>query len=181
MLGLQSCSESQWRRIVQWLEGHVTQLAQWSCEQARELVRQRGDKESWVASYDGFYLTREHYSNNSSATLHDFATGNITWFRHRTKRGDGHNWEGTSCGAENDMLDDILTEVKETGFTISEMVTDKDSSVNSYCQHFRGNNHLLQQPLRKDKQLGVIVQSCLVVYLTFSVELWVYQVHHQQL
>ncbi len=66
-----------------------------------------------------------------------FATGNITWFRHRTKRGDGHNWEGTSCGAESDMLDDILTEVKETGFTISEMVTDKDSSVNSiYCQHF---------------------------------------------
>ncbi len=124
------------RRIVQWLEeGHVTQLAQWSCDQAREQVRQRGDKESWVASYDGF--TRGHYSNNSSATLHDFATGNITWFRHRTKRGDGHNWEGTSCGAESDMLDDILTEVKETGFTISKMVTDKDLSVNSiYCQHF---------------------------------------------
>ncbi len=120
----------------------MTQLAQWSCDQAREQVRQRGDKESWVASYDGFYLTHGHYSNNSSATLHDFATGNITWFRHRTKRGDGHNWVGTSCGAESDMLDDILMEVKKTGFTISEMVTDKDSSVNCCaCVHACAGPH----------------------------------------
>lgn len=137
LLGLPPCSESQWRRIIEWMEGHVTHLAELSCEQARDRVRERGDQDRWIASYDGFYLTRGHYSNNSSATLHDFASGNITWFRHRTKRGDSHNWEGTSCGAESDMLEEILREVKETGFTISEMVTDKDSSVNSiYCQYF---------------------------------------------
>ena len=137
MLGLPSCSEKLWRRIIDWLEKHITSLADWTCEQVREQVRQRGDQESWVTSYDGFYLTRGHYSNNSSATLHDHNTGSIAWYKHRTKCGSHHNWEGTSNGAEADMLDDILGEVVKADFTVSEMVTDKDSSMNSiYCRHF---------------------------------------------
>ena len=86
---------------------------------------------------DGYYLTRGHYSNNSSATLHDYSTRHIAYFKHRTKRGVGHNWKGTSGGAEADMLDEILREVKEAGFIIAEMVTDKDTSMNAiYCKHF---------------------------------------------
>ena len=50
------------------------------------MIVQRGDAKKWVASFDGFYLTRGHYSNNASATIHDFR-------------------EGTSGGAEGDMLD----------------------------------------------------------------------------
>lgn len=46
----------------------------------------------------GTDLTRGHHSNNSSATLHDYSSGKIAWFAHRTKRGNGHNWEGTSGG-----------------------------------------------------------------------------------
>ena len=53
---------------------------------------------SWVASFDGFYLTRGHYSNNSSATLHDFTSDKIAWFAHRTKQGQQANWHGTSAG-----------------------------------------------------------------------------------
>ena len=86
MLGIPSCSKSQWQRIVEWTEKHVTELAEWSCEQ----VRKRGDHQQWVASYDGFYLTRGHYSNNSSGTLHDYSTGSVAWFTHRTKRENGH-------------------------------------------------------------------------------------------
>ena len=52
----------------------------------------------------GGYLKRGHHSNNSSATLHDYASGKIAWFEHRTKHGKGHNWDGTSAGAEADML-----------------------------------------------------------------------------
>ena len=90
-----------------------------------------------MASYDGFYLTRGHYSNNSSATLHDYKTGKVAWFEHRTKRGPGHNWEGTSNGAESDMLDSIMQKVSDAGFTLSEIVTDKDSSVNAiFTRHF---------------------------------------------
>ena len=46
----------------------MTELAEWSCKTVRERIEKRGDKDKWVASFDGFYLTRGHYSNNSSAT-----------------------------------------------------------------------------------------------------------------
>ena len=48
MLGLPSCSEKQWRRIIEWLEKHITSLADWTWEQLREQVRQRGDQESCI-------------------------------------------------------------------------------------------------------------------------------------
>ena len=50
----------------------MTELAEWSCKTVRERIEKRGDKDKWVASFDGFYLTRGHYSNNSSATIHDY-------------------------------------------------------------------------------------------------------------
>ncbi len=35
------------------------------------------------------------------------------------------------------MFDEILGKVKSTGFRVSEVITDKDSSVNSiFCRHF---------------------------------------------
>lgn len=137
MLGIPSCSKTQWSRITEWTEKHVTELANWSCEQVRNQIRQRGDHQQWVASYDGFYLTRGHHSNNSSATLHDYRTGNIAWFAHRTKRGPGHNWEGTSNAAEGSMFDELLEKAKNEKFVIKEIVTDKDSSGNAiFCNHF---------------------------------------------
>ena len=78
-------------------------------------VLQSGKK--WVASFDGFYLTRGHYSNNASATIHDHKTGDIAWFTHRTKKGPGHNWEGTG-GAES-MFDEVMGKVKDAGFNIT--------------------------------------------------------------
>ena len=65
----------------------------------------------WVASLDGFHLTRGHYSNNSSATIHDYYGGGVAWFTHRTKKGPGHNWVGTSGGAESDMFDEVLRQL----------------------------------------------------------------------
>ena len=93
-------------------------------------------------------LTRGHYSNNSSATLHDFSTGKIAYFAHRTKRGPGHNWSGTSAGAEANMLDELLGKVRQDGLVVQEMVSDKDTSVNAtFCRHFpEGNGHILLQP-----------------------------------
>lgn len=137
MLGLPHCSDSQWERITEWLEKRVTEVADWTCEQVRMSIKKRGDQKKWIASYDGYYQTRGHYSNNSSATLHDYSTGNIAWYKNRTKRGMHHNWEGTSAGAEANMLDEILMEVKQEGFAISEIVADKDSSLNSiFCRYF---------------------------------------------
>ena len=89
MLGLPHCSEKHWVDIIGWLGEHVTKIAEWSCFQVLESVEKRGDKDAWVTSYDGYYLTRGHYSNNSSATLHDYSTGHIAYFKHRTKRGMG--------------------------------------------------------------------------------------------
>ena len=122
------------------LEEQVTELAKWSCGQVQQEIM--GVKQ-WTASFDGFYLTGGgwggggHYSNNSSATLHDFSTGKIAYFAHRTKRGPGHNWRGTSAGAEVDMLDELLDKVRQDGLVVQEMVSDKDTSVNAtFCRHF---------------------------------------------
>ena len=91
MLDLPLVSDRQWGRTVAKLEEHVTALAKWSCHQVRDEIRKRGDQLQWMATYDGFYLTRGHYLNNSSSSLHDFKTGKVAWFKHRTKRGAGHN------------------------------------------------------------------------------------------
>ena len=101
----------------------MTRLAEASCEAVRDAIRERGDDDQWIASYDGFYLTRGHYSNNSSATLHDYVTGKVAWFTYCTKRGKEHNWEGTSAGAEGDMFDEVLRKSKEAGFNVKEVVT----------------------------------------------------------
>ena len=136
-LGLPPCSQTQWQRIVKKMEQQVNLLAEWSCSRVRQMIVQRGDDKKWVASFDGFYLTRGHYSNNASATIHDHKTGDIAWFTHRTKKGPGHNWEGTSGGAEGDMFDEVMGKVKDAGFNITEIITDKDSSTNAiFCRHF---------------------------------------------
>ena len=137
MLGLLSCCKDTFHAITEKLEGCVTELAEWSCNEMREAIKARGDYEKWVASFDGFYLTKGHYSNNSSATIHDYATGKVAWFCHRTKRGTGHNWEGTSVGAEGDMFEEMMRSVKAARFVVRKTITDKDSSINViFCRHF---------------------------------------------
>ena len=71
-------SEKSWDKAVAWLANHVEKLVMSSCIQVRQNILNRGNMLTWVAL---FYLTRGHYSNNSSATLHDFTS----WFAHRTK------------------------------------------------------------------------------------------------
>ena len=122
MLGLPPCSQTQWQNILKRLEPRVAALAEWSCGQVRKEIVMRGDEKKWIASFDGFYLTRGHYSNNASASMHDFVGGGIAWYTHRTKRGPGHNWEGTPAGAEGDMFDEVLGMVKEAGFDIQEII-----------------------------------------------------------
>ena len=61
----------------------------------------------------------------------------IAWFAHRTKRGPGANWVGTSSGIEGDMLKEILADVKSKGFTIDQIVIDYDTSANAIvCDEF---------------------------------------------
>ena len=74
MLGLPHCSAKHWREIVRWLGEHVYRLAECLCAEVQEEVQAHGESERWVTSFDGYYLTRGHQSNNPSATLHDYAT-----------------------------------------------------------------------------------------------------------
>ncbi len=148
IMGLPACSSKQWHRIVVRLEKFVTELAEWSCAQVREDIVRRGDGKNWVASFDGFYLTRGHYSNNSSSSVHDYATGKIAYFSHRTKRGKGHNWEGTSAGAETDMLDE--TGSCTAGWTCAaggDRRQGLSSKLHILSPLSRGHCHLLRQPL----------------------------------
>ena len=137
MMGLPVMHHTTWDNLVSWVGTHVEQLAESSCDQVKADIVKRGDKDQWTASFDGFYLTRGHHSNNSSATLHDVESDRIAWFTHRTKRGKGSNWEGTSSGAEGDMLDELLRKVKSQGYTVGQIVMDHDTSANAIvCTHF---------------------------------------------
>lgn len=54
---------------------------------------------------------------------------NIIGYAHRTKRGQGANWEGTSGGAEGNMLDEILADlIGKEKMTITKAVLDKDAA-----------------------------------------------------
>ncbi len=45
--------------------------------------------------------------------------------------------KAVTTGAETDMLDELLGKSKQDGFSIHELVTDKDSSVNAtFCHYF---------------------------------------------
>ena len=51
MLNLPPCSDTQWQRITEWLGQHVTELAEWSCEQVREEFKEKGDHHHSTASF----------------------------------------------------------------------------------------------------------------------------------
>jgi len=85
-MGLPVMHHTTWEGVVKWVGKYVEKLAQWSYDQVRANIITRGDKHQWQASYDGFYLTRGHHSNNASATLHDVKADSISWFAHRTKK-----------------------------------------------------------------------------------------------
>ena len=128
MMGIPIMSKATWNKTISWLGKHVKELAEITCEQVRQNIVLCGEKFSWVALYDGFYLTRGHHSNNSSGTLHDVSSDKIAWFALRTKRETGAKWEGTSSGAEGDMLQEIFDDVKAKGFNIKQIFMDHDTS-----------------------------------------------------
>ena len=137
MMGTPVMSEATWNKVIGWVSKNVKELAEISYHQVRQKVVERGEKVSWVASYDGFYLTRGHRSNNFSGTLHDVASDEIAWFSHKTKRETGANWVGTSSGTEGDMVREILDDVKANGFTIKQIIMDHDTSgANIACTSF---------------------------------------------
>ena len=128
-LGIGHFSEKQWIRVIEWIAPEVEKIAKWSVQQSRKLVRARGDQDKLEVMFHGFYLTRGHYSNNASATMHDAKTGNIIGYAHQTKRGQGANWEGTSGGAEGNMLDEILADlIDNEHMNIKKAIIDKDAS-----------------------------------------------------
>ena len=93
MMEMPVMSEKIWNKVISWVGKYVEELALVTCEQVRSKVIERGDKLSRIVSFDGFYLTRGHHSNNCSATLHDVSSDQIAWFAHCTKRGQQANWQ----------------------------------------------------------------------------------------
>ena len=51
-------------------------------QEARTEAVRRRDKSSLHIQFEGFYLTRGHYSNNSSAIVHDAKPGKIIPYSH---------------------------------------------------------------------------------------------------
>ena len=48
--------------MIAWIAPHVEKIANWSMEQATKITRERGDGDHLVVMYNGFCLTRGHYS-----------------------------------------------------------------------------------------------------------------------
>ena len=127
-LGVERFSERQFIRVIQWIAPIVEKLSVWSVQSCREIIRSRGQQNDLGINFDGFYLTRGHHSNNSSATVHDMDTGNIIGYSHRTKQGKKANWQGTSGGAEGDMMRELVKDLLDNNFKITKAVLDKDAS-----------------------------------------------------
>lgn len=128
-LGIGHFTPQQWIRVIEWIAPEVEKIANWSIQQARKQIRARGEADKLEVMFDGFFLTRGHYSNNSSATIHDAKTGKIIGYAHRTKRGEGANWEGTSGGAEGNMLDEMLVDlIDKEKMKIKKAIIDKDAA-----------------------------------------------------
>jgi len=92
--------------------------AEWSCEQVRAEIDWQGDRNQWEASFDGFYLTREHHFNNSSATVHDMESHRQNCLVHSPYQvwEEDLNWLETSAGVEGNMLNDFSGKVKAAKF-----------------------------------------------------------------
>ena len=115
---------------IHWQSDHVSKYKKTS-------LLARGKKLYWKASFDGYYLTHGYHSSNSSASLHDVMSDKTARFTHQSKRGIGSNWVGNSSGAEGDMLRTMLNDVKESGFQITQLGMDHDtSSSNIACTVF---------------------------------------------
>ena len=127
-MGVGHLSKSQWQRVVKWVHPYVQQLAAWSCSEVKREIKRRGDQENVRVSFDGFYLTRGFHANNASGTLNDEETGKVIEFAHRSKRGVGSNWTGTSGGAEGDIFQELLTNLQKAKFVVKECVIDHDST-----------------------------------------------------
>ena len=93
----------------------------------REIAR-RGDKKALEIMCDGFYLTRGYHANNALGTIHDVKLGKIVAFAHRSKRGLGSNWVGTSGGAEGDVFEELLTGLKDEHFNVKECTINHDAT-----------------------------------------------------
>ena len=65
----------QWIHIVEWIAPFVKKIAGWSVLKART---KQFDVEKKI-QFNGFYLTRGHYSS-SGATFHDAKTGKIIYY-----------------------------------------------------------------------------------------------------
>ena len=127
-LGIGHLSKTQWQRVVKWVHPFVKQLANWSCSEVKQQIIRRGDQKNLKIVFDGFYLTRGFHANNASGTIHDEQTGKVLQFAHRSKRGVGKNWTGTSGGAEGDIFEELLTNLQKGNFDVKECVIDHDST-----------------------------------------------------
>ena len=95
-LSLAHLSKTQWQRVVKWVHPFVEELALWSCSEVKRQVIRRGDQKNLKIIFHGLHLTRGFHANNASGTIHDEQTGKVLRYAHRSKRGVGSNWTGTS-------------------------------------------------------------------------------------
>lgn len=101
---------------------------QWSCNEIKGESARRGDKKYLEIMYYGFYLTQGYHTNNALGTIHDVKLGKIVAFAHRSKRGLGSNWVGTSGRAEGDIFKELLTGLKDEHFNVKECTIDNDAT-----------------------------------------------------
>ena len=82
--------------------------------------------------------------------------------------------EGTSGGSEGEMFNELMEKVKLAGFNITEVVVDKDTSINAiFCRHFPdGIITYCSNHSAKTLQKTMLLKA----FIFFSVRNWV--VHH---
>ena len=126
-------------------------------------------------SYDGFWLTGDHYSSNASATLHDVQTDSIARFAHHTKKGKGANREGTSSGAGGDIYGSFhtkSTKKNQTPFNFHEIWHRHGSYQETYSHPNLAN--FIGLPLSNDhSKFQLKISFCLHIFNKMTITLHV--------
>ena len=59
MMGIPIMLKAKWNKSIGWLGKNVNEIAEMTGEKVCHIIVSHAEKFSWVASYDGFYLTKD--------------------------------------------------------------------------------------------------------------------------
>lgn len=167
-LGMDTVGKGRFFETIKLMYPHVKKILKSQCEEAKNRMKGLDDNElgsfkSAVTTGDGAYLTRGHFSKNSTYTLRNKLTNEVLYFMHMCQHGSDHGmveyplFEGTSKAMEGHAAEKLFNQAFQEGMHIAvhwqdadsssakafrKFYPDKNVSKNMYCINHVVRNHI---------------------------------------